>query len=55
MSAPGLGGPSRYLAWHYGCQVSGVDLTTEFVRIAEMLTHLTGLVGRVDYRQGQRA
>ena len=27
----GLGGPSRYLAWHYGCRVSGVDLTAEFV------------------------
>jgi ubiquinone/menaquinone biosynthesis C-methylase UbiE len=48
----GLGGPSRYLAWRYGCRVSGVDLTAEFVRVAEMLTRLTGLVGRVDYRQG---
>jgi SAM-dependent methyltransferase len=48
----GLGGPSRYLAWRYGCRVSGVDLTAEFVRAAEMLTSLTGLVGRVDYRQG---
>src|ERR1700751_31078 len=48
----GLGGPSRYLAWRYGCRVSGVDLTAEFVRVAEMLTRLTRLVGRVDYRQG---
>jgi ubiquinone/menaquinone biosynthesis C-methylase UbiE len=48
----GLGGPSRYLAWHYGCRVSGVDLTAEFVRIADMLTERTGLAGRVDYRQG---
>jgi SAM-dependent methyltransferase len=48
----GLGGPSRYLAWHYGCRVSGVDLTAEFVRVAEMLTRLTGLVDKVDYRQG---
>jgi SAM-dependent methyltransferase len=48
----GLGGPSRYLAWRYGCRVSGVDLTAEFVRVAEMLTRLTGLVGRVDYRHG---
>jgi SAM-dependent methyltransferase len=48
----GLGGPSRYLAWHYGCHVSGVDLTAEFVRVAEMLTRLTALVGKVDYRQG---
>jgi len=48
----GLGGPSRYLAWHYGCRVSGIDLTAEFVRVAEMLTRLTRLEDRVDYRQG---
>jgi SAM-dependent methyltransferase len=48
----GLGGPSRYLAWRYGCRVSGVDLTAGFVRVAEMLTQLTGLAGKVDYRQG---
>jgi SAM-dependent methyltransferase len=48
----GLGGPSRYLAWRYGCHVSGVDLTAEFVRVAELLTRLTGLVDKVDYRQG---
>jgi ubiquinone/menaquinone biosynthesis C-methylase UbiE len=48
----GLGGPSRYLAWRYGCRVSGVDLTAEFVRVAQMLTEKTGLVDRVDYRQG---
>jgi MPBQ/MSBQ methyltransferase len=48
----GLGGPSRYLAWHYGCHVRGVDLTAEFVRVAEMLTRLTGLGDKVDYRHG---
>ena len=48
----GLGGPSRYLAWRYGCRVSGVDLTAEFIRVAEMLTRMTGLTDRVDYRQG---
>src|SRR5215468_1842352 len=41
----GLGGPSRYLAWRYGCHVSGVDLTAEFCRVAELLTQRTGLVG----------
>ena len=48
----GLGGPSRFLAWRYGVRVSGVDLTAEFVRIADMLTQRTGLAGKVDYRQG---
>ena len=46
----GLGGPSRFLAWRYGCRVSGVDLTAEFIRVAEMLTRMTGLTDRVDYR-----
>ncbi|HTV43757.1 MAG TPA: class I SAM-dependent methyltransferase [Stellaceae bacterium] len=48
----GLGGPSRFLAWRYGCRVSGVDLTAEFVRIAVMLTRRTGLADKCDYRQG---
>jgi MPBQ/MSBQ methyltransferase len=48
----GLGGPSRYLAWRYGCRVSGVDLTAEFCRVARMLTRRIGLEGRVDFRQG---
>ena len=48
----GIGGPSRFLASRYGCRVSGVDLTAEFCRVAEMLTRLTGLTERVDYRQG---
>ena len=47
----GLGGPSRFLAWRYGCRVSGVDLTAEFCRVAQLLTQLTGLTDKVDYRQ----
>jgi ubiquinone/menaquinone biosynthesis C-methylase UbiE len=48
----GLGGPSRYLAVTYGCRVSGVDLTEEFVSTAVELTRRTGLAGRVDFRVG---
>ena len=48
----GLGGPSRYLAATYGCRVSGVDLTPEFVATAIGLTDLVGLSDRVDFRQG---
>ena len=44
----GLGGPSRFLAWRYGVHVSGVDLTAEFVRVAQMLTQRTGQQGLVD-------
>jgi ubiquinone/menaquinone biosynthesis C-methylase UbiE len=48
----GLGGPARYLASTYGCRVSGVDLTEEFVAAATELTRRTGLQDRVDFRQG---
>jgi ubiquinone/menaquinone biosynthesis C-methylase UbiE len=48
----GLGGPARYLAATYGCRVSGVDLTPEFVATAAELTRRTGLADRVDFRQG---
>jgi ubiquinone/menaquinone biosynthesis C-methylase UbiE len=48
----GLGGPSRYLAKTYGCRVSGVDLTPEFVETAIALTARAGLSDRVDFRVG---
>jgi ubiquinone/menaquinone biosynthesis C-methylase UbiE len=48
----GVGGQSRYLAATYGCRVSGVDLTQEFVATATALTAMVGLSGRVDFRQG---
>jgi MPBQ/MSBQ methyltransferase len=48
----GIGGPSRYVAATYGCQVSGVDLTPEFVKTATSLTALVRLSGRVDFRVG---
>jgi ubiquinone/menaquinone biosynthesis C-methylase UbiE len=48
----GIGGPSRYLAATYGCRVSGVDLTPEFVATAIGLTQRVGLSDKVDFRQG---
>ncbi len=48
----GLGGPSRYLAATYGCRVSGVDLTPEFVATATALSARVGLSDHVDFRQG---
>ena len=48
----GIGGPSRYLARTFGCHVTGVDLTPEFVTVATMLAERTGLAGKVVYRQG---
>jgi ubiquinone/menaquinone biosynthesis C-methylase UbiE len=48
----GLGGPSRYLARTFGCSVSGVDLTAEFVAVATELTRRTGLTDQVTFRHG---
>jgi ubiquinone/menaquinone biosynthesis C-methylase UbiE len=38
----GVGGPARYFA-EQGCRVTGVDLTAEFIRVAERLTRLVKL------------
>jgi SAM-dependent methyltransferase len=48
----GIGGPSRYLAATYGCRVSGVDLTPEFVDTATALTALVDMSANVDFRVG---
>jgi SAM-dependent methyltransferase len=45
----GLGGPSRYLAATYGCQVHGIDLSPTFVAAAQYLAERTGMAGKVSY------
>lgn len=47
----GVGGPARYFAAR-GCQVTGVDLTPEFVRLAESLTNRLKLGANPRFRQG---
>lgn len=48
----GLGGPARYFAEARGCDVTGVDLTNEFVEIATELTRRCGLSARARFHQG---
>jgi ubiquinone/menaquinone biosynthesis C-methylase UbiE len=48
----GIGGPSRFLAKAFGCRVAGLDLTAEFIEVANMLARRTGLADKVAYRQG---
>ncbi|MGW8182824.1 MAG: class I SAM-dependent methyltransferase [Burkholderiales bacterium] len=48
----GVGGTSRCLAKEFGCRVTGLDLTDEYCRAAEMLSAKIGLAHLVDYRQG---
>lgn len=46
----GIGGPARYFANAFGCRVTGIDLTEEFVNVAAMLTERCGLDDRVDFK-----
>jgi sarcosine/dimethylglycine N-methyltransferase len=46
----GIGGPARFLAATYGCQVTGVDLSEPFVDAARYLTERTGQKGQVSFQ-----
>ena len=46
----GIGGPARYFA-ERGFQVTGVDLTEEFVRVAVSLTHMVKLDHKAQFRR----
>jgi ubiquinone/menaquinone biosynthesis C-methylase UbiE len=48
----GIGGPARWIAAHYGCRVTGIDLTPEFCTAAQRLVEATGLSGHVEINQG---
>lgn len=45
----GIGGTTRGLAAEFGCQVTGIDLTAEYCRVAEELSGWVGLAGRVEF------
>jgi ubiquinone/menaquinone biosynthesis C-methylase UbiE len=47
----GIGGPARYFA-ERGCQVTGLDLTQEFVDVAVSLTRLLKLEQKAHFQQG---
>jgi MPBQ/MSBQ methyltransferase len=47
----GLGGTARHVAEAYGCRVTGIDLTEEYVAVGQTLTRLVGLDDRVTLRQ----
>jgi ubiquinone/menaquinone biosynthesis C-methylase UbiE len=48
----GIGGPARYFASRFGCEVTGIDLMSEFCDVARHLTHLLDLDGRVAFELG---
>ncbi|HXX12776.1 MAG TPA: methyltransferase domain-containing protein [Burkholderiales bacterium] len=47
----GLGGSARYLAAQHGCEVVGIDLTSEYVDTANALAAIVGLERMVEFRQ----
>jgi len=48
----GLGGASRFAAQRYGCRVTGVDLTHEYIETGKALCSWVGLEERVRLEQG---
>lgn len=48
----GIGGPARYLANRFCCQVDGIDITAPFVDAANRLSTLVGMDGAVKFRHG---
>lgn len=48
----GIGGSSRYLAHTHECEVTGIDLTHEFIDTAKSLSDLVGLDHAIRYLQG---
>lgn len=48
----GIGGPARHFAERYGCRVTGIDLTLEFVAVANALTQRCGLGDKVTFKLG---
>ena len=48
----GLGGPARYFVRHHGCDVTGIDLTEEFVAVARSLSRRLSMEGKVRFQQG---
>jgi SAM-dependent methyltransferase len=46
----GIGGPARFLAAKFGCKVTGIDLTPEFIDVARDLNARVGLGDTIDVR-----
>jgi SAM-dependent methyltransferase len=48
----GLGGPARQIAAQYGCHVTGIDLTRDYVEAGNVLSGWLHLTDRVSLQQG---
>jgi len=48
----GLGGAARFVVSRFGCQVTGIDLTPEFIETGKILCQWVGLDNRISLHQG---
>jgi ubiquinone/menaquinone biosynthesis C-methylase UbiE len=48
----GIGGPARWIATNFGCEVTGVELKPEYCAAAAELNAASGLSGRVRVVEG---
>ena len=48
----GIGGPARWLAKRFGCNVTGIDLTPEFCEAARQLNFHSGMSESVEIHEG---
>jgi MPBQ/MSBQ methyltransferase len=46
----GIGGTSRYMAGNFGCRVTGIDLTADYIELAEFLSEKTRFADRTEYK-----
>ena len=47
----GLGGSARYIAEKYGCNVVGIDLTEQYIDVANRLTEMVKMSDKVSFKQ----
>jgi cyclopropane fatty-acyl-phospholipid synthase-like methyltransferase len=48
----GLGGPAIHLAQHYGCHVTGIDISDERVQLARRAARAAGITHHVEFVTG---
>ena len=48
----GIGGTARFISSQFGCHVTGIDLTPEYVEVARTLSDWVGLGERVRFEAG---
>lgn len=48
----GLGGAARFVASRFGCQLTGMDLTNEYIETGRVLSSWVGLDDRIALHQG---